>query len=157
MKKIIIKTPEEILEEKIDKIHRRREWRHFLFECIILIAAVFVVFQYVIGITFVSGESMEPTLMDRELVVFYRLDQEYRKGDIVLIRKGDNLEYMKRITAVEGETVEQEVESEALTVPENCVYVLGDNLEKSRDSREFGFIKESEIVGRVFLHVGMVK
>jgi len=157
MKKIIIQTPDEILEEKIDKIHRRREWKHFFLECLILAAAVFVVFQYVIGITFVSGASMEPTLMDGELVVFYRLDQEYHKGDIVIIHRGDNLEYIKRIAAVEGETIEQADESEAFEIPKDCVYVLGDNLEKSRDSREFGVVKESEITGRVFLHAGMVR
>ena len=55
MKKITIQTPDEILEEKIDKIHRSREWKHFFLECVVLVAAVFVVFHYVIGIAFVSG------------------------------------------------------------------------------------------------------
>lgn len=157
MSRIKNQTPEEILEEKIDKIHRHREWRHFFWECVVLAAAVFVVFQYVIGITFVSGVSMEPTLMDGELVVFYRLDQEYQKGDVVIIRNEDNLEYIKRIAAMEGELVEQGEEENAYEVPEDSVYVLGDNLENSRDSREFGAVGINEIAGRVFLHTGLVR
>ena len=58
MSKKAIQTPEEILEEKIDKLQRRRERRRFVLECIVLVTAIYVVFQYVIGIAFVSGNSM---------------------------------------------------------------------------------------------------
>ena len=81
------KTPDEILEERIDKLQRRRKWKRFLTECIVLVAAIFIVFHYVIGITFVSGSSMEPALSDGDLVVFYRLDQEYQRDDIVVIHQ----------------------------------------------------------------------
>ena len=39
---------------------------------------------------------------------------------------------------------EQEV-----TVPEGCVFVMGDNREYSLDSRNLGFIDKREIVGKV--------
>lgn len=41
-------------------------------------------------------------------------------------------------------------------VPERAYFVMGDNRPISKDSRIFGAVKEEEIVGRVFLHLGMV-
>ena len=49
---------------------------------------------------------MEPSLKDGELVVFYRLDQAYQPGDIVIIHRSDNIEYIKRVVAEPGDTVE---------------------------------------------------
>lgn len=152
------KTPDEILEERIDKLQRRREWKRFLTECIVLVAAIFIVFHYVIGITFVSGSSMEPALSDGDLVVFYRLDQEYQRDDIVVIHQGGNLEYIKRIAALSGESISLEEDgTETGEIPEGCYFVLGDNRENSRDSRSFGAVKKEEIVGRVFFRLGLTR
>ena len=38
-----------------------------------------------------------------------------------------------------------------VTVPENCVYVMGDNRTKSTDSREFGCIPLEKIEGKVWI------
>ena len=183
MSKRSIETPEDILEEKIDKIHRRREWKHFVAECIVIVVAIYIIFNYVIGIAFVSGNSMEPTLADGELMVFYRLDESYEENDLVVIMREDNLEYIKRIVATEGDIVEWNEEgtflingaeedrpfvlgdtqpmSEEISypyeIPAGEYFVLGDNREDSRDSRTFGAVKEAEIIGRVFLHVGFTK
>jgi len=183
MNKESMKSPEEILEGKIMKIQRRREWRRLLTEGIVFIAILCLVFQCVIGIAFVSSDSMQPELRDGEVVVFYRLDQGYQKGDLVLIRREGNLEYIKRIVAVEQDKVELTEEGELLVneepedrefvfgstlpaeggiaypyeVPKDSYFVLGDNREESRDSRAFGAVREEEITGRVFFHLGLTK
>ncbi len=183
MSKKGLQTPEEILDEKIDKLQRGRERKRFVVECLVLAAAIYVVFQYVIGIAFVNGDSMQPTLQDGELVVFYRLDQEYQKDDLVIFRQEGGQEYLKRIVAAENETVDMdeegrllvnevpeerkfingtlELETESVAYPykvsKNCYFVLGDNRENSRDSRAYGEVKEGAIVGRVFFHLGLTK
>jgi signal peptidase I len=45
------------------------------------------------------------------------------------------------------------IDIEATTVPSGDVFVMGDNRTASKDSRAFGAIKESSIVGRVFVRI----
>jgi signal peptidase I len=45
------------------------------------------------------------------------------------------------------------VDIAATTVPSGDVFVMGDNRTASKDSRAFGAIKESSIVGRVFVRI----
>ena len=69
------------------------------------------------------------------------------RGKFIFKHDGNLL--VKRIAAVEGETIER---NEAiLTVPEGCYYVLGDNAEHSLDSRywENPFVKQEDIVARL--------
>ncbi len=152
-------NPEEVLERKLDRLRRRREFCQIFIECLVLVGTIYVLLHYVVGIAFVSGGSMEPTLLNGELVVFYRLDQDYRDGDIVVIRREDDIQYIKRIAACGGELVDDTVEGveEACEVPGGAYFVLGDHLEDSVDSRSFGVVWPKEIEGRVFFHLGMTR
>jgi len=88
----------------------------------------------------VEGRSMEPTLKAGQYIIV-RKNSEVKKGDIIVTNK--NIKLIKRVTAVEGDIVDGTV------IPENQVYVLGDNLSISRDSREFGPIDTNMIIGKV--------
>ncbi|MCI8556580.1 MAG: signal peptidase I [Lachnospiraceae bacterium] len=159
MGKRIKQDPAVILEEKLDRLQRRREFKQLFAESVILVGAIYVLLHYIIGIAFVSGSSMEPTLLDGELVVFYRLDKEYRKDDIVIIQCEDGIQYVKRIAACGNEQVEisEEGVETSYEVPAGTYFVLGDNQADSIDSRMFGAVKQEEIVGRVFFHLGMTQ
>ncbi len=124
----------------------------------------------------VSGASMDPTLADGDRVVVnkmaYRL-HDPRRGDVVVIG-GDsaslNETLVKRIVGIAGDTVavrgnvirvngavaHTEVvditaggQSVVTTVGEDEVFVVGDNLPVSLDSRTFGPVREDRIIGRV--------
>jgi signal peptidase I len=103
-----------------------------------------------------------------------------RRGDIVVCKPpvdGD-MNMMKRVVALGGESVEIKdgsiyvngekaecsrlknieyastgkfgVEGEAFEVPVDSFFVLGDNSNNSRDSRDFGAISESDLIGEVY-------
>jgi len=125
----------------------------------------------------VEQYSMEPTLLphDRVLVdkFLYRLRQP-RRGDVIVLRYPLNPErnYIKRIVALPGDRLEvkdgrlfinttpvaepyvngvPQGDFGPVTVPEDSVFVMGDNRNNSEDSRSFGALKKDKIVGQAVL------
>lgn len=45
------------------------------------------------------------------------------------------------------------ITEQIITVPENSIFVMGDNRSHSTDSREFGFVDLSQVIGKVKIHV----
>lgn len=74
---------------------------------------------------------MYPSLEAGQFVFVVRT-RHVVKGDVVVFTH-EGLEKIKRIVGMEGE----------------FTYVLGDNPRFSTDSRQFGYIKQTAIVGRV--------
>jgi signal peptidase I len=141
----------------------------------ILIAIVLNLF--IVQPTKVRGESMEPTLHTDEYLlvekISYRL-HEPRRGDVVVFKypRDEQENFIKRVIAVPGDTVEidsgrvsingQSIvepyllqlprESMPLTeIPTGKLFVLGDNRLNSNDSRSFGMVTMSEVLGRAWL------
>jgi signal peptidase I len=133
-----------------------------------LIAAFFV------RLPQVSGLSMEPHIRSGEYVMIntfaYRLGAP-RHGDIVAFRhEGDaRAIFIKRVIGVPGDRVGiqrgrvylngnelaepyvvhgDDRSSPEVTVPDRCVYVLGDNRAESEDSRIFGPVQDDRLIGR---------
>lgn len=131
----------------------------------------------------VAGNSMTSGLTDGDKVVFSRLTYELsepQRMDVIAIWEEDEESYLiKRIIGLPGETVqimdgdiyidgeklEAEYNSESVlnpgtadtpvTLSGNEYFVMGDNWNNSQDSRseEFGNIRRSQIVGKVWLKV----
>lgn len=157
------------------------EWTQALVGSVL---AVVLVFTFLIRLIGVDGRSMVPTLQngDRLLVLSSLLDHDYEYGDIVVLREESFLEepIVKRVIATEGQTVDIDfeagivyVDGEALdepyineptymeegtefplTVPEGCIFVMGDNRNHSSDSRDsrLGTVDTRCVLGKaVFL------
>ncbi len=162
---------------------RKREMRKQRILTVLEIFAIFLVvglgFFWYMGMSSVSGDSMYPSLHDRDIVFYRRHNSEYKQGDVVAILRPDGEEYVKRVIAVAGDTVniqngdvyvngnKVEIEeaigdtkamSDSVTYPlvvgEGEVFVLGDNREISKDSREFGTVKLSDIKGMILWYLG---
>jgi signal peptidase I len=126
----------------------------------------------------VSGFSMEPRIGAGEFVVIDTLAYRFmpvRRGDIVAFRHGGASEsYLKRVIGLPGERVAIEhgivfIDGKPLhegyvryrdggsappqTVPADAYYVLGDNRRNSDDSRDWGFVPASAIIGKAWLAV----
>ena len=157
------------------------EWTQALVGSVLTVVLVFTFLIRLIG---VDGHSMVPTLQngDRLLVLSSLLDSDYEYDDIVVLREESFLEepIVKRVIATEGQTVDIDfeagvvyVDGEALdepyineptymeegtefplTVPEGCIFVMGDNRNHSSDSRDsrLGTVDTRCVLGKaVFL------
>ena len=158
-----------------------RKWWDVIILAVFLL--VFLLLRFYLFPWFtVKQTSMLETLHNGDVVVvshIYAVRKDFKRGDIVVFYLSDkenkNGEYLvKRIIGLPGEIVEihngtvyingSPIEEPYVTykgssnfgpykVPSGKVFVLGDNRPASRDSRFFGAIDESSIVGRVILRI----
>lgn len=138
----------------------RRLWLRWV---LLGILAMLVLREMTFDINRVPSASMLPTLQIGDRVVVNRLAyglrvpfstsfcinwSRPRRFDVVVFYPpGYNRLFVKRIVGLPGETVE--VQGGEVSVPQGCYFVLGDFHEGSKDSRDFGCVPVSRIVGRV--------
>jgi signal peptidase I len=128
--------------------------------------------------TRVDGQSMEPNLYSEQRLVVEKLSYRFHgpeRFDIVVLKMPEQSDTMliKRVVGLPGETVEIRdggvyIDGERLkepftdeetqpgrfgevTVPPLHIYVLGDNRDRSNDSRSFGPVPIDNVVGRAWL------
>jgi signal peptidase I len=123
---------------------------------VLLVIAIFFYFSF--HTVVVSGQSMEPTFHTGERLLAckaYWLVGPIKDKDVVVIqRPGEYI--IKRVYRTEGETVDfvnapstWDITRGEYKVPEGCVYVLGDNRPVSSDSRAFGAVPTSDVIGKI--------
>ena len=150
-------------------------------QCIItaLVAGI-LVFLFMGRVIGVIGPSMMMTLVQGDRIVTSNLFYEPEAGDIVVVQTDTfgSEPIVKRVIATEGQTVDidfvagivyvdgvaldepytnsptnlQEDFTGAVTVPEGCLFLMGDNRNSSTDSRDasIGMVDTRCVIGKVY-------
>src|SRR4051794_3811174 len=141
----------------------------------------FVIKTFLLQAFYIPSLSMAPTLKVNDRVLVNKLSydlHDVHRGDLIVFESPPNegsqtKDLIKRVIGLPGETVEsqnghilingQVLEEpylgpdvttgplEKITVPPEHLWVMGDNRPNSRDSRFFGAIPESLVIGRAFI------
>lgn len=159
-----------------------RELYYMLENLVIGLAVLILLFSFVGRIIVVDGTSMVPTLQDRDLMVVRSIGYTPRQGDVVVLtqRSYSDQALVKRVIATGGQSVlidytagtvsvdgvvlDEPYINEAMmpkgditaiTVPEGCLFVMGDNRNHSLDSRfyEVGIVDERSVLGQAIFVV----
>lgn len=146
------------------------------FEVVLIIFLSLILFVLIIKYFFsplkVSGESMEPLLFDGDIVFVSKVipKEGIKRGDVVVLRDNSGNLAIKRVIAKEGDKIEFKngeifvngenrgkisyegiklVEDANFVVEKGRIFVLGENRIKSVDSRIWGTIPISSVLGKV--------
>ena len=161
---------------------RKKKKKSILIVVISIVVLVLSIFALVSCAHFytlrtIDGDSMKPTLSNKDIVVVEKYPSEINRGDVIVfnVPQMSNKEFVKRVVGLPGDYIyasngklyvnDQELNesyaSEDLkdfyledisgrhTVPEGSLFVLGDNRNHSTDSRNFGFVESVEVKGKV--------
>lgn len=157
-------------------------WRVFLremVETVLLAVVLFLVINLLTARVRVDGPSMEPSYYHNNRVVVSKVSYllgDIERGDVIVFPAPPNPEedYIKRVIGLPGDQILVQngvvfINGEALvepyisappinnmrttTVPEDSVFVMGDNRNVSSDSRSWGPLPIEDIIGKaVFVY-----
>lgn len=171
--------PEPVVQTTPEPENKGKQIRAAFFELLqTLVLAVLLYFAIdaVFARVRVLNISMQPTLVEGDVILVNKLAYKLGKmhtGDVVIFHNPNDLteDYIKRLIGKPGDAVEVSdgvvyVNGVALDepylaetpmysgtwqVPEDSIFVLGDNRNQSSDSHSWGFVPLEDLVGKALV------
>ena len=145
-----------------------------IIETLVLTILIFIVIHFAVQSYHVDGASMLPNLTTDDFVVVNKtayLFQQPQRGDVIVFHYplDPTSDYIKRVIGLPGDTIKTDFttvwvngvklnepyikspgnpSAHQWVVPANDYFVMGDNRPVSDDSRSWGFVPKSFIVGK---------
>ena len=171
------------LDKKIEVKSNKFTQRDLITLVLLVVFVVLPIRFFIAQPFIVSGQSMDPTFADGQYLIVDQLSYNFNspaRGDIVIFRfSGDTSKFfIKRVVGLPGETVRingnkisiqkpgeeyTELKEPYITeifnandewkIANDEIFVMGDNRNNSLDSRYFGPIKISSVMGRAYLRL----
>ena len=167
-------TPEEVIRRKRRRCADAEDIVSFFTRLAAMAVLLVLLFGFVFGVTPMADDDMSPRISAGDLLLYYRLADDYVSGDVMVFQK-DGEQYVGRVVARGGDTVEVTEEAtlviDGSTVLETDIYystpryengpeypvtlaegeyfILCDYREGARDSRYFGPVSRGEVEGKV--------
>lgn len=161
-------------DKKPKKKNNLKAFGFLIIKLIVIAIIVYIVLAVLYGVTRMNDQSMNPSITEGSLLLYYRIDRDYSVGDVVLFEHNDK-EYVLRIVAKEGQKIDINENNELLvdghpeehqtfyeteaqkesniiypyTVETGNVFVMGDYRLSKDDSRIFGAISVDKIKGKI--------
>lgn len=146
----------------------------FLGRLVAMIGLLWLLFGVLFGIGPMGNDDMMPGIGAGDLMLYYRLEQDFHAQDVVVFQK-EKEQYVGRVIAKSGDQVEVTEDAKLVvngnTILENNIYfstpqygeqvkyplqleenqffILCDYREGAKDSRYFGAVERDEIKGKV--------
>lgn len=164
-------TPAQVIQRRRQNLLINRGYGSLFFRIVLIALCFWLFLSQVFLITQNRGTDMFPALKDGDLVIAYRLQQDYAKDDVIVYEMNGK-QYVGRIVARETDVVTMDDSGTLLvngtaqggeiiyptyakegiaypyTVPEHAVFVLGDNRQDATDSRDFGPVPMENVKGK---------
>ena len=150
-----------------------RELGSLVLKIAVIVGVAALIFSFVYGFHYNVEPSMNPSVKDGDMVLYYRWDKDYRAGDLLLLTFSGESQ-VRRVIATAGDTVDitedgllingalqqesgicQKTQRYAegidfpLTLGEGEVFVLADAREGATDSRIYGAVSVEDTQGTV--------
>ncbi|KAM3317667.1 hypothetical protein ACQJBY_035399 [Aegilops geniculata] len=125
------------------------------------LCAVHVVSEHVVGVVFPRGPSMLPALnMTADVLLTDKVSPRYGRvapGDVLFLVSPEDPRkvVIKRVLGMEGDSVTYPVDpgnsdaTKTVVVPRGHIWVQGDNIYDSHDSRQFGPVPYGLVKGKI--------
>ena len=167
-------TPQQVIKQRRRRCADAESISSFPVKLVAIILLLVILLAYFFGITPMENDDMSPRISAGDLLLYYRLADDYVTGDVMVFEKNGQ-QYVGRIVAQGGDTVQVTDQATLVingsTVLESDIYyttpkydngptypltlaadeyfILCDYREGARDSRYFGPVSQSEVKGKV--------